>query len=318
MLEAARLLNYHPSGVGRALVHKRMNTLGVVFLHSDANFHLDQYFVTILEGILAVATRRRQNATLCTSYTWAQGGDLRAICDRRADGILLIVPPINDDLEPALLQAGMPFVVVGSQPRHPGIASVDVDNVDAARRMVSFLFDKGHRRIALLHFKSDLEFTFDAERIEGYRRAHAEAGVGCDSSLIVSYTSFDEAPEAGYVSLFEEVRSLMRRPEGERPTALFCIHDRAAVAAIDALGRLGLSVPDDVSVAGFDDSTAANLAGLTTMHQPFRQIGEQAAQMLLSELDGESQPEGGRNRFLPTEMVVRSSVAAPASARKKV
>jgi len=316
VLKAARELKYHPSAIGRGLVHRRMNTLGIVFLHSDTNFHLNQYLVAILEGVLAVAAAKKQNTTLCTSYSWARGGDLLpTICDGRTDGAILIVPPLNDHLAAALLEAGLPFVLVGSKSDDPEVTTVDVDNVDGARRLVLHMLEQGHRRIALLHFKSELSFSFSSERIEGYHKGFEEFGVPCDESLIAGYTSFDEEPEAGYTSLYQELKSLMSRPVDQRPTALFCIHDRAAVAAIEDLRKLGFRVPEDVSVTGFDDMAGITNPPLTTIHQPFRQIGERAAELLLSQIDASVAKAPlpiATKEILPAELIVRGSVAPPA------
>lgn len=316
VLQAARELKYHPSAIGRGLVHKRMNTLGVVFMHSDTHFHLNAYLVAILEGVLAVAAARQQNTTLCTSYSWARGGDLLpTICDGRTDGVVLIVPPLNDHLAPALLDAGLPFVLVGSKSELAEVSTVDIDNVDSARRMVDYLLDQGHRRIALLSFRSELSFGFAAERVAGYRKAHRDRGIRCDESLIVGYMSFDENPGEGYASLFQELKALMDRPLGERPTALFCIHDRAAVAALDALRRLGVHVPGDISVTGFDDMAGVTEPPLTTVHQPFRSIGERAAEILLEQIDSSVARIGlpaPRKEILPAELIVRASVVPPA------
>ncbi len=315
ILQAVRQTNYHPSAVGRGLVGKRMNTLGVVFRHSDAHFQFNQYLVAILEGVLAVAAQRNQNTMLFTSYSWTHDGNLLPmICDGRTDGVLLIVPPIDDHLGPALKKENVPFVLVGSHSDDKDVSSVDVDNVAAARSLVGYLFDQGHRRIALLNFKSPLRFTFSSERIAGYRGAHEERGFDVDETLIASYDSLDDSPESGYSSLRIELRALMSRAPTDRPTALFCIHDRAAVAAMQALEGLGLRVPEHVSVVGFDDTAASTSPPLTTIHQPFRQIGVRATQILLDEVDAGTTGDGvalTRREFLSAELIVRQSVSAP-------
>jgi len=316
VMKAAQELNYHPSAIGRGLVHRRMNTVGVVFMHSDANFHLNAYLVAMLEGVLAVAAANKQNTTLCTSYTWATDGDLvPTICDGRTDGVILMTPPLDDHIGTALLKLNVPFVVVGSTMDDPGASTVDVDNTDAARRLVSYLIDIGHQRVALVHFRSELSFSFAQERIAGYRQALKEHNIPSTAEEIVSYTSFDEKPAVGYTSLQQELQELMDRPAGERPTALCCIHDRAAIAVIEALEGMGYSVPGDVSVTGFDDIANVKGFNLTTVRQPFRRIGERAVEILLDQIDAVTAKQPlpvPRREILPAELVLRSTTAPPA------
>lgn len=302
VLEAARLAQYRPNAIARGLVGKRMNTIGVVYLHHDADANLDPYFVAMLDGILAQARRRHQNVTLCTSGSWNDDTFLLPnLCDGRCDGILLIVPPREDIIAPGLQAAGVPFVIIGSPSDDPTIPTVDIDNVAGAASVVQHLIDQKHRRIALLTLGADLQFSYVSERTEGYRRALESNGIPFDPSLILGLEGVRPALE-----------TMMALPKPQRPTALFCVIDLVALEAMQSLQEMGVHIPDDISIAGFDDIAAAAISRppLTTVRQPFREIGDHAVERLMALIEKKS--DDARSDLLPTELILRSSVAPPA------
>jgi LacI family transcriptional regulator len=303
VLEAARLANYRPNALARGLVGKRMNTIGVVFLHREADASLDLYFVAILDGVLAQARRQRQNVTLVTSGSWDDdAGLLPTLCDGRCDGVLLIVPPVDDSIAPGLKAAGIPCVITGSRSSDAATASVDVDNVDGACRIVEYLIAQGHRRIA--YVSPGLQFTYLQERREGYLRALERHGLPTDPQLIRHHPF-------GPFAMRPQIQALLALPQAQRPTAIFCAFDLIALEVVALLQEQGLQIPNDISVVGFDDvpNTATSIPALTTVRQPFREIGDRAAERLLAEISKRGD-DGGRE-LLPTALVIRASVAPP-------
>lgn len=305
VLEAARNARYRPNAVARALVGKQMNTLGIVYLHRADDANLDPYFVAMLDGVLAEARRHRQNVTLCTSGSWDDDAMLLpSLCDSRCDGIILVVPPEGDIIGPGLESAGVPYVIIGSQTLNPATPSVDVDNEQGAAAIVQHLIDQGHQRIALLVPELDKKMSYVSERCAGYRRALAANGIAFDSSLV-------KAHAFGHMANRSAVEALMAYPRARRPTALFSTFDLGAIDALYILREMGLRVPDDISVAGFDDIAAAATSAppLTTIRQPFREIGARATAKLLMQI-GRAGDAAGRD-ILPTQLIMRESVAPP-------
>ncbi|HZP80939.1 MAG TPA: LacI family DNA-binding transcriptional regulator [Chthonomonadaceae bacterium] len=302
VLEAMRRLNYHPSAVARGLSKKRLDTVGVVMGYW-ATPDIDPYVGSILGGILTVAQRRRQSTTLFMEHSWTDVlNNVPLYCDGRCDGLLLIAPPIETPVFAALKQKQIPFVLISDLTEDPDISGVDVDNRTAAYRMVCYLIGQGHRRIALL--RGDDNLTSAAQRLQGYCDALEEAGIPYDEALVLP-GGYNQ--DRGH----ERALELMRLPESRRPTALFCSNDNIAFGALNALKELGLQVPRDISVAGFDDVFMAALMHppLTTVHHPLRRIGERAAEILLSQIhDGAPQAQ---KEVIPAELTLRDSVAAP-------
>jgi DNA-binding LacI/PurR family transcriptional regulator len=301
VLDAVRELNYHPNAVARGLLTRRMNTLGVVFANMEDSPIMNPYFGPVLDGIVAVAKKRHQNTTLFTGDTESEvGRNVPIYCDGRCDGLLVIAPMQGTDLIGALVDRQFPFVVVSESFDHPGVSCVNIDDRESARTLVNHLLDQGHQRIAMVGGYMGARCT--PLRILGYREALAAAGVPFDERLVQPGTFHPDtaAPCVEY---------LMSLPAASRPTALFCANDELAVASIAALHRLGFHVPSDVSVAGFDDISAAATAipPVTTMRQPLHLLGERAVEMLLDQLDGAS--PAGRKELLPTQLVVRLSVS---------
>jgi LacI family transcriptional regulator len=298
VIQTARSLGYRPNAIARGLVKKRMNTMGVVIQHAAETAHTNPALGAILDGILAVGTRRHQYVTLVTYRSWEETRDaVPALCDGRCDGVLLVVPPQGCGLMDGLLERGLPFVVIGAHSDDERVACVDVDNVSTAQRMAEYVLALGHRRLALV---SDIDpvHQFVGERVAGFRRALEKAGLVDDPSLVIITED-----------LGKDLTTLMMRPQDERPTALFCVTDSCALSVLHHLSERGLSVPEDISVVGFDDVPAAAVSRppLTTLRQPMAAAGERAAEMLLAQINGDTTiPE---KLYLPTELIVRQSVA---------
>ena len=301
ILKTARTLDYRPSAVARGLTRKRMNTLGLAFLHSDSAPDPNPFLMLVLDGMLAVTTRRSQNTMLCTVSRWDTAEHLPVLSDGRCDGVLLLVPPTDCALFNILRRRKVPFVVVSAPPPAARDAWVDIDNVRAAREMTQHLLGLGHRRIAFVREEFHLSYAFTHERHAGYRQAMTEAGC------------FD--PAFGACTLAQALA--LAQTASASPTAYFCVFDTDALRLLHELKRLGLRVPEDVSVAGFDDipAAASSVPALTTVRQPVALLGQRAAERLLSLIEGDPTQEGASEtsdgELLPAELIVRASTGPP-------
>jgi LacI family transcriptional regulator len=197
------------------------------------------------------------------------------------------------------VRSGTPVVVIDPA-RDSTVPSVTADNLAGATTVVEHLLGLGHRRIGFIAGRSSLAAAWSRE--EGYRRALADAGVPVDPMLI---KRGDFNPE----SATPLARALLDR--ADRPTAIFAASDGMALKALEVAKELGLSVPGDLSVVGFDNIPESALAepGLTTVDQSMNRLGCEAAHMLKSLVCGDW--EGPSQLVLPTRLVVRGSTAPP-------
>jgi LacI family transcriptional regulator len=177
------------------------------------------------------------------------------------------------------------------------------DNVAGAYDMVKYLLNMGHRNIIYL-FSSGMLKSANAiantERLEGWQKAMTEAGEGASDSSIWDW---DDA--SGHNG--NHIESLLRK---RRPTAVLCFNDCLAAELMKLLGKIHISVPGDISVAGFDDTPIANLVSLTTVAVPKKEIGSVGVKKLVNLVRGTD--FGPKIVILPTEIIIRGSTASPA------
>ena len=295
-------LNYRPNAAARGLLGKRTNTIGVVFPHQVQDIFGNAYFSPVLSGIVDSTTVRHFATMLFTGFEWEEAElNIPMYCDGRCDGIVLIAPPSPCRLIAELESRHVPLVVIGTRPPAGEWSVVDVDNVEGARLAVGHLLDLGHRRVGLIG--SDPSSTSWPERERGYRLAFGDRGLEVEETLVVPADNWDALDVA--------MRKLLDRSAADRPTAVFAAQDKIAEMVIRAAGELGLRVPEDMSVVGFDDlSFAAGLnPPLTTIRQPLRHVGAAATQLLLDQLDGRF--TGHRQILLDVLLVQRSSTSKP-------
>ena len=303
VLKAMRELDYQPSAIARGLTRRKMDTIGVVFYtHSITPLVRAAYFGDILGGILETAMQARQSTTLFTEINCTDVREnLPTYCDGRCDGLIFVGPPFSDDLAEALRRKHTPFVFLSDQPTSSDISCVDVDNVASSICAVEFLISHGHQRIAFLG--GDVQLTSSHLRETGYRLALLNAALEPEEFLVLPglYSS-----DSGY----QRTSQLMQNMEAP-PTALFCASDEIAAGAMSALSDLGLRVPEDVSIIGFDDSSVASALQppLTTMRQPFQELASRAVELLLAQIQGSETIE--KKILMPTSLVLRDTVSMP-------
>jgi DNA-binding LacI/PurR family transcriptional regulator len=209
----------------------------------------------------------------------------------RLDGLILIsLAPSDDELE-RLRGAGIPVVLVDGE--HPELRCVFIDDVAGGRLAAEHLLALGHRRIGFVGDAEDgpFGFTSSARRRVGAEAACAEAGV----ELVVRRGPHGRDRAAVLAG------ELLRGPE--RPSAIFASSDAQALGVLEAAAAAGLSVPDELSVVGFDDIEVARYAGLTTVAQPLEESGLRGAELLLGALEGAPLS----TRRLPLELMQRST-----------
>jgi LacI family transcriptional regulator len=214
-------------------------------------------------------------------YTMSPTQDRSAVIDRilaakLTSGLLAVFPGQSTDHLNWLQDQGFPIVMIDDQGAPTRAPWVGTDNREGAYAAVRHLLSLGHRRIA--HIQAPSTFQVSKDRAAGYRDALAEAGLALEPSFLVEG---DFRPSSGRVGA-EKLLSLPNRP-----TAIFAANDEMAYGVLAAAETLGLRVPDDLAVVGFDDiaSSAHIRPPLTTVRQPFYEMGQAATRMLLSQVE---------------------------------
>ncbi|OZB47030.1 MAG: hypothetical protein B7X40_10130, partial [Cellulomonas sp. 14-74-6] len=196
------------------------------------------------------------------------------------------------------VQSTVPVVAIDPHEGPTGLPTVDSDNLAGAVRATEHLLELGHRRIGLVAGRPDLESS--RLREEGYRQALAAAGIAVDPAL-VRVGDYRKPTSRGPAT------ELLTMPD--RPTAVFAANDLSAISTIEVARELGLSVPEDLSVIGFDDipESRTTTPPLSTVRQPIQQMGATAIELLIALLDGT--PVDSTHVRLPTTLVRRASTA---------
>jgi LacI family repressor for deo operon, udp, cdd, tsx, nupC, and nupG len=279
--------------VARGLRLQRSRQI-LVILPTIAN----PFFAEIVLGVEEEA-QARGFGVLVGNTSGAPGREealARHLLTGAVDGLVLLTGRM-----PALLagiKVGNRVVAVSERISGAHLATVSIDHAAAARDAVKHLIGLGHRRIA--HVGGPPANILTAQRLRGYRRALADAGLAAPESAIV----FGDFTFASGGAAMRQL--LSERP---RPTAVFCSNDEMAIGAIQAASAAGLRVPADLSVIGFDDVpfAAAYNPALTTIRQPRNAIGRTAAALLIGQLTNDI--SRGRSAPLPYSFVVRESTA---------
>lgn len=205
-----------------------------------------------------------------------------------------------------LKMTGFPFVLADQRMRDIDVSSVTADNYDGGYQAGKLLVELGHRRIG---FMGDLVAATVQDRLAGMRDAIADAGQPFDRSLVVDLPTGNDRMGDWSDCIESAAEELMRRDHP--PTAIFSSCDAVARSAFRALGRMGLRVPRDVSLIGFDDDPLAQWLNppLTTVRQPFEAMGQAAMEMLCRQMDADHRAV--EHRVLPIELIVRGTTAPP-------
>lgn len=301
IVSAAQQLGYRPNPVARALTAGRTAIIGVLIFHvgSPFNGYSSNILNTTMKTLQASGNKMLidcRDVTADISELFRESG--------WCDGYIILASPL--ELKGAELIPGSktPCVFVGSVPDGLAASYVDMDNRQAARQVVSHLIAMGHRAIAHISGPAD-EISSAKERLVGYREVLAEHGLPYDERLVVD-GRYLYGP--GRLAMAE----LLRRHVPF--TALFSGSDAMAQGAVAEMRAFGLDVPGDVSIAGIDDLPPASGAPydqLTTIRQPFDEIGVAAASILLELLAMEPAARQPIVRLLPGTLIERQTVAPP-------
>ncbi len=295
VLEVIERLDYRPSRLAAGLSRGRTGSVAVL-----VPFVTRPSVVARLAGVLAVLTAEGIDSVVCDIETADQRDRrLEALTQRHSvDGIVSVSLPLPRRYVMRLQDRHIPLAAVDADIAH--VPRVLVDDVAGGRMATEHLLGLGHSRIGFIGDERDrgLGFTSTARRLSGYRRALRAAGVEPDPRLV---RSGPHGAEPAAAMAMEMLRS------AEPPTAVFTASDTQAMGVLRAAEQMGLSVPGDLSVIGFDDIEAAGMLRLSTVRQPLRESGVIGARMVCALIGRGGRPAA--REMLPLEVVVRASTA---------
>jgi LacI family transcriptional regulator len=303
----AQQMGYYPDAYARSLRRRRSQTIGVLAFDLS-----DPFCIPTVHGIQAGLQEASYVSLLMDAQTQRGlfDGYLQKILEQRAEGVIVIASWIFEEtnLLADIEKNHVPVVIVGRDLTARGISSVLVDNDAGGALGMRHLLELGHRQIAVIRGPKEL---FDSEpRWAGAQRAAAEAEVALDPKLVFQLPGLVD-PTSGFEGgvLFSRRMLASGRPF----TAVLAFDDLTALGVVRGLTEAGLRVPQDCSVLGFDDVLPAAVAtpGITTIRQPLKEMGLQAARWMVETL-GQKAEHSPRLHKAEPELVVRMSSARPA------
>ena len=301
ILEAARKMGYQQNKFASDLRKKTTNTIGVIVPR------LNSYFMsTVISGMEKVANANGYNLIISQSQESVKKeiASVNTMFNSRIDGLMisLAYDTKNTDHFENLIRKQIPLIFFDRIIEHPTCTSIVIDNKKAGYEATLHLIDQGCRRI--VHVDGNVNRNVYADRLEGYKQALDESGIGFDPALVISNKLTDQSSsEAAH-----QILSMKKIPDG-----IFTANDTSAVACIRELKRAGIRVPEDIAVVGFNNDPISMVIepNLTTVDYPGQEMGEIAATTLVNKL--KKQPTGNLNTIvLRHKLIIRES-----SRRKK-
>jgi LacI family transcriptional regulator len=301
VLEAVRILNFQPSAMARGLAQKRSMSLGVVI--PDIR---NPFFAQICWRAELIAKTYGYTVIICNidNDPPEEGAYLRLMKDRRVDGVMLA--GTEKDATTIInfkIKEEIPVVLLDLDVEGYDIPCVFLNNNKGARLMTEYLLSLGHERIV---FTTSFATAASQVRYEGFQRTMLENGRKVTDEMVVNVSENDWRNKK-----FGKLEELLTRPVAERPTAIFCSSDLKAIFTYELAARLGLAIPRELTVVGYDDIEIARWLGppLTTVAQPIDAMTTRGMELLLAEINGEKNIL--RRVEMTPELVVRRSAQAP-------
>jgi DNA-binding LacI/PurR family transcriptional regulator len=305
VLDAAKALGYPgPNPAARHLRMGRSGAVGLIFAERLRYQFTDPAAPAFLRGV-ADGMRRAPIGLLLVPDSRYRDEAARTVHEAAVDGFIVYSAPHDDPRVEAALARRLPVVTVDS-PRDAPTPFVGIDDRAGARSAAEHVRALGHERVAVLSFIRALDpdetlvLDVTVERLEGYREGLGDAW---DDSLVRTCRPNSSRPaRAAALELLQEP---------DPPSAILAMSDVFAIGALQAATELGVSVPTELSLVGFDDSPAATLATpqLTTVAQPHEEKGRLATKWLLAAIASGGYEDPMQHAILPTEFVVRESTA---------
>jgi LacI family transcriptional regulator len=272
IMETARRMRYQPNALARNLDGRRIGMLGVV-LGATVDLILHPYTGSLLQGVVDGATEANYQPILYTTSWEDAEKDIGVFCDRRADGLIVFSPPKGSTIIPRLLDYGLPVVGFDLWPGEYICNQIGLDEHSAFRTAVKHLQELGHRHIGYVCHIVGTHYSTYRNNIV----ADVFEELKVEKPEFITLPTHLPLPKRS-----EPVREFLT--SRNRPTAVITFNDYVALSILDEAQDLGVSIPGELSVIGFDNLLEASQSNppLTTFSQPTREMGKEAVRMLLT------------------------------------
>jgi DNA-binding LacI/PurR family transcriptional regulator len=296
-------MGYQPSAAARSLKTNRSQVLGVIVTHIA-----DPFFSEIIQGIDEIAQQHGYSLFIAAAQhdPEREAAIVKIMREHRVDGVIICSTPFSPEQSRQLLTQEIPIVVINNQAAEDYRYSIYHDDAYGSQQITQHLIDLGHRKIAYLG--NALSGRTNLERLSGFRKCMQAASLPMPERYVYAVAGGD--PQAGQAGV-EHFLAL-----ADRPTAIYCFNDMQAIGVMKGLRQAGLDVPADCSVAGFDNIPFSDYTcpSLTTFDQPKRQIGSEAARLILELLRTEGKHYESpklKIQALRGQLLIRDSTAPP-------
>ncbi len=291
-------MNYHPNMIARSLANKSTKIIGLVVQGATEKAFGHPFMSEIVRGIISVAHRYGYKILISSADNLDEEKELISDLSKggAVEGIILTASRIKDPSIMELKKQKFPFVLIGRPADDELVNWVDNNNVSISYDLTKHFIEQGHKEIAFLGLSPDFIVTLD--RYEGYKKALEESGIEVKSEYAAE-SKFLDAP--GY----DMMKELFDR--GQKPTAVICCDDYIAFGAARFLSEQGLAVPDDVAIAGFNNTPLAEhfIPSLTSVDINAAILGSSAFEMLYNTIH--KNIKGFNRTIIPSDIIIRKS-----------
>lgn len=295
VLHAIDTLSYEPNEIARSLVTKKSNLIGVIV--DDIGHH---YVSQIVRGIEEIGRMYNYDIVLSSSYGNAETElkFLQLLKTKQVEGIILVSEIINQGVFDYMKNSKLQFMYLNRYYNITDLPTISLNNKEAAKMMMDYLVELGHKKILYLTQEKDIDKTIEKEKIEAYKESMES--IGEDPMLV----QIDNHRIDGGYKIGREIKRLMK---DEGITAVFCCQDELAIGLMNYLYDNGINVPNDISVSGYGDLNVASIyrPTLTTIKEPYYDLGAISIRKMLKKLIGE--PIDEDKIVLPIRLIKRES-----------
>lgn len=299
-------MGYTPNAAARSLVMGRTRTVGVV-----VTTIADPFIAEVTQGIESAAYEHGYTVILASSNSdpVREIAAVEMLRSKRVDGVIVTSSRVGALYQEHLERIGVPVVLINNHSEQSGryTFSITVDNQHGGYLATQHLIELGHRRIA--YITAQVNHSSDMGRLAGYQQALSEAGIQFDPAMVVAGNGRVEGGERCWSQL-----AALTNP----PTAVFCYNDMTAIGLLRDVRQVGLTVPQDLSIVGFDDIPFASYVcpALTTVAQPKFEMGQQATEMVLALMKTQASNDvQTADITIKGQLIVRESSGVPALGR---
>ncbi|WP_409296846.1 LacI family DNA-binding transcriptional regulator [Peribacillus sp. SCS-26] len=295
VLRVIEEMGYHPNAVARGLINKRTHTIGVMFPYLTGSLVTE-----LLRGIESAASRHGSSIIVCHTSSDREKTRkyLQVLNEKRVDGIIFTSEVLEDEFHGYIENMNVPLVLLSTKSDKFSAPFVRVDDEAAAYSAAEYLIKQGHTKLGMISGRKE-DIIAGQPRINGFLKALKKYGISLKEGNIISTEGF------GFPEGITGLKRLLENDPGV--TGIFAASDEIAIGAISTAYLLGIQIPEELSIIGYDNIDLAQMSipPLTTVAQPFAEMGETAGEMLLSMLET---GETAVSRIMPHQIIERESV----------